>query len=242
MTKETKVGLIIGLLFIGAVIYVLNWATKPSEYEPQLANRDQIAFQTEPEPERRFEPLPPLSVNRSPLPTVNTPADDTAPLAGSTVPESPPVVQTSAPAERFHIVKPGQTLSQIARIVYGPEHGDKADLILQANSHKVANVHMIYPDMRLLIPPLEGVAPRVSQPRTTFRPAGTYTVKEGDTLSDISSAKLGTCRRWREILDLNRDKLTDEYDLKAGMVLKIPATSGAKLSLPNDPDALNTIR
>ncbi|MBL0927345.1 MAG: LysM peptidoglycan-binding domain-containing protein [Phycisphaerales bacterium] len=52
---------------------------------------------------------------------------------------------------------------------------------------------------------------------------GTYTVQRGDSLSQISQRTLGTSRRWQEILELNRDKLSSEDDLAAGMVLKLPA-------------------
>ncbi len=45
----------------------------------------------------------------------------------------------------------------------------------------------------------------------------------GDVLSTISSNKLGTARRWEEILELNKDQLSDEYGLRPGMVLKLPA-------------------
>jgi nucleoid-associated protein YgaU len=55
------------------------------------------------------------------------------------------------------------------------------------------------------------------------KPTGSYTVKSGDTLGEISQKLLGSSRRFREILEANRDQLDDADSLRAGMVLKIPA-------------------
>src|SRR5688572_11962792 len=54
-----------------------------------------------------------------------------------------------------------------------------------------------------------------------------YQVRSGDTLSDISVAVFGTTARWKDILDLNRDKLAKPESLQVGMKLKIP--DGGKL-------------
>ena len=248
MTKETKVGLVIGLLFIGAVIYVLNWATKPSEFEPQPSvYRPEVAYRNEPEPERQMPPrldsLPSLSVtNTAPLSAGNpsTSVNDPAPFPDTTPEPTPaPVFQ---PPQRFHVVKPGETLSDIARAEYGAGHSEDWQRIFEANKYKIPNPHVIQADLKLLIPPLEAAASGSPQPRLPVETAGTYTVKEGDTLSDISSARLGTCRRWQEIYNLNRDQLPDEYSLRPGMVLKLPASSRVQLSLPANPDVLNTTR
>lgn len=51
----------------------------------------------------------------------------------------------------------------------------------------------------------------------------TYTVQKGDTLAVISQKTLGTSKRWREILDLNKGVIDDEDTLYVGLKLKIPA-------------------
>lgn len=231
MTKETKVGLVIGLLFIVGVVYLLHWATKPSEFEQPSFYRPEVAYQPDPEPQR--DPPPSLSVsNRAPL-LAETPAVDT-------VAEVPvPIFEAPKPPQRFHVVRTGQTLSDIARIVYGPQHADEWRRIHQANKYKIPNAHVIQSDLKLLIPPLDGAASIVTQLQPVVRTSSTYTVKPGDTLSDISSAKLGSSRRWQEILDLNRGTLPNEYSLQPGMVLKLPASSGAQLRLPRTPDDIN---
>lgn len=50
----------------------------------------------------------------------------------------------------------------------------------------------------------------------------TYTVKPGDSLSSIAQRLYGDPDRWTEILEANRDTLTNPDALESGMVLKIP--------------------
>ncbi len=47
-----------------------------------------------------------------------------------------------------------------------------------------------------------------------------YTVKSGDTISEISQRELGTARRWREIAALN--DLSEPYSIHADQKLKMP--------------------
>ena len=239
MTKETKVGLVIGLFFIVGVVYLLHWATKPSEFEQPSFPRQDISYQTP--SETVLEPPHTLSVsNRAPLPADNSiaSANETALLGGATVAPDP-VLEASKPPQRFYVVKPGQTLSDIAREVYGPQHVHEWRLIHEANKYKIPNPHVVQADLKLLIPSLPGGVPVSTPSRLPVRSPSTYTVKPGDTLSDIASAKLGSSRRWEEILSLNSDKLPDEYSLQPGMVLKIPVTSGAQLRLPGTPDDIH---
>ena len=142
MTKETKVGLVIGLLFIVGVVYLLHWATKPSEFAQPSNYRQEVAYQPDPEPQR--DPPPPLSVsNQFPLPAESFLSTSNAPLT----PEPEPVFDAPKPPERFYVVKPGQTLSDIARIVYGPEYADEWRRIHQANKYKIPNAHVIQTDL-----------------------------------------------------------------------------------------------
>jgi nucleoid-associated protein YgaU len=52
--------------------------------------------------------------------------------------------------------------------------------------------------------------------------AATYTVKAGDTLSQIAKDKLGSASAYMEIFNANKDVLTDPDKIKPGQVLKIP--------------------
>ena len=51
----------------------------------------------------------------------------------------------------------------------------------------------------------------------------TYTVKAGDTLSQIAKDKLGSASAYMEIFNANKDVLSDPDKIKPGQVLKIPA-------------------
>jgi nucleoid-associated protein YgaU len=68
-------------------------------------------------------------------------------------------------------------------------------------------------------------APAQSIPQPTPAKASmkTYTVKSGDTLSEIAKRELGSANKYMEIFNANRDQLSDPDKIKPGQVLKIPA-------------------
>ena len=54
--------------------------------------------------------------------------------------------------------------------------------------------------------------------------AKTYTVKSGDTLSDIAQSEMGDANRWRELYAANKEAVGDNPDMiHPGLELKIPA-------------------
>ena len=50
----------------------------------------------------------------------------------------------------------------------------------------------------------------------------TYTVKAGDTLSQIAKDHLGSAGVYMKIFELNKDQLTDPDKIKPGQVLRLP--------------------
>jgi nucleoid-associated protein YgaU len=50
----------------------------------------------------------------------------------------------------------------------------------------------------------------------------TYTVKKGDSLSKIAQQFYGSSKKWRRIVEANKDKLGQSQVLRAGMTLVIP--------------------
>jgi nucleoid-associated protein YgaU len=51
-----------------------------------------------------------------------------------------------------------------------------------------------------------------------------YTVKSGDTLSDIAESEMGDANRWPELYAANKDAVGDNPDLiHPGLKLEIPA-------------------
>ena len=96
------------------------------------------------------------------------------------------------------------------------------------------------PDWERLMPPVILARAEEGQTRQAFeartgrpepvaviaKPADscTHTVAVGDTLGEISSARLGTAQRWREIVKLNPG--LKPTALRPGSVLKIPCSAG----------------
>ena len=50
----------------------------------------------------------------------------------------------------------------------------------------------------------------------------TYTVKAGDTLSQIAKEHLGSAGAYMKIFELNKDQLSDPDKIKPGQVLRLP--------------------
>ena len=63
----------------------------------------------------------------------------------------------------------------------------------------------------------------VPQPTPAKASMKTYTVKSGDTLSEIAKRELGSPGKYMEIFNANNDQLSDPDKIKPGQVLKIPA-------------------
>jgi nucleoid-associated protein YgaU len=55
--------------------------------------------------------------------------------------------------------------------------------------------------------------------------SNTYTVKPGDTLSQIAKDQLGNANAYMDIFNANKDQLKDPDKIKPGQVLKIPAVT-----------------
>ena len=56
----------------------------------------------------------------------------------------------------------------------------------------------------------------------TNQPAKNYTVKAGDTLSQIAKQLYGDAKLYMKIFDANRDQLRDPDKIRVGQVLKVP--------------------
>ena len=63
----------------------------------------------------------------------------------------------------------------------------------------------------------------IPQPTPAKASMKTYTVKSGDTLSEIAKRELGSANKYMDIFNANRDQLSDPDKIKPGLVLKIPA-------------------
>ncbi len=148
---------------------------------------------------------------------------------------------------KTHVVKSGESLFQITNKYYGTGNlwkqlakfngMDNAGTIRVGSSIKIPSKEVLLgravasgngqnPEVKIIKPaPGEAkpAAPKAA-PADRGKPKielASYTVRQGDTLGDISLKTLGTSRRWQEIAELN--KLDDEDSISAGTVLKIPA-------------------
>jgi nucleoid-associated protein YgaU len=146
---------------------------------------------------------------------------------------SPPTARAPEPGVAFHDVKPGESLSAIAHAHYG----DRTLAAELARYNNISDPNTVRVNHRLRIPPIGqlrpgAAAPTPPAPATPAAPPPApreptvklqeYTIKAGDSLSEISQRFLGTSRRWREIHELNRAAIRDPDNIPAGVTIRIP--------------------
>lgn len=160
-----------------------------------------------------FAPIPP------PLPV--TPVDGalTGPAVGDAA--------ISGGGPREHVVKKGETFSDISKQHYGTVRHwreiQKANAGVAEDGLKVGD--------RLVIP--EIAAPTAAATATDAGGAGLYVVKKNDTLYQIAKRELGDASRYKEIQRLNN---LQPDDLREGMKLKLPAKGGSPAAAQARPD------
>ena len=135
------------------------------------------------------------------------------------------------PAEHVHRVEQGDTLWKIAERYYGD--GALWTRIAEAEQNKgriMANAQ-VRNGATIVIPGVPAMSQNNRGSSRDIRPAQpaprqqTYTVQRGDTLGEISMKTLGTSRRWREILELNRDRIRNPDVVPVGVELRLPPMS-----------------
>ncbi len=197
--------------------------------------------------------LPPLAAAGEPTDRPATPAAEpiATPLVRTTPAVTPPArSETEAPAAtpvapqprtpaavRKYTVAEGETLWSIAEEQYGDPHLWRKILAANPGMDERVNAGQVInlpPKEDVLVPaatptarpaPGAGEAKPTTETRDT-RPAAraaTYVVEKNDTLYSIAAKVLGDGNRWREIFELNKDKLARPEALKIGMELKLPA-------------------
>jgi len=143
------------------------------------------------------------------------------------------------PAPKSHTVKKDETLWSIARRHYGD--GALHERLAAYNRSRLPDPSALRVGLTLLIPVkdeltrssdatlaergarAEASAPAASKPAAPAqREHREYVVQKGDTLGEISMETLGTSKRWREIYELNTDRIDDPDNVLAGTRLRIP--------------------
>jgi len=144
--------------------------------------------------------------------------------------------QQAAPARvavATHTVTEGESLYGLAAKYYGD--GNLWPELAKANTDRVNTKGHVVIGVVLEIPDRNGSAqatpaqPQLVQsaPMQTQSPVetgayGMYTIKSGDTLSEISQELMGTMRRMDELIKLNRDQINNADDIRVGMKLRYP--------------------
>ena len=172
--------------------------------------------------------------------------------AVDTQPAATPSAAQPAPA-KVYVVQSGDSISGIAKKVYGVKEGVKQkniDAIFAANRKTLNKINDLQIGQKLIIPSLPGSTAASSSPAEVLtdknftkvesvgqqhstakadKPAATaksgsvYVVKEGDSLWKIAASQLGDGNRYKEIVKANSNILSSEDDIAVGMQLKMPA-------------------
>ena len=125
---------------------------------------------------------------------------------------------------RFVVVRPNESLSSICEREYGEQ--SLASTLAQYNG--ISDPNLIRQGWRLRLPD----ASVLDRPNAAPSPSSTsdpryarYTVKPGESLSEIASRLLKSTQRWPELYELNRDVIPGEPNsVRAGITIKVPIT------------------
>lgn len=170
----------------------------------------------------------------------------------STLPAVVPAPTPVAPAPTFRLytIVKGDTLSAIASKELGSSGAAAVKRIVDANPG--IDPRRLRIDSKLHIPLDTAVEPAPAAPRLAeARPApqatpaapaaaGTYKVQKGDTLTGISAKLFGTVKRWNEIYELNRDKLSSPESLRIDMELRLPGGTTGTTPASRDASAVTS--
>ena len=141
-------------------------------------------------------------------------------------PPAPPVddePEPTPPAPQpatTHTIASGETFSRIAVRLYG----DEKYWVAIAQANPLIDPERLRVGQEIRLPSPAEVAGSAA-PAASDLPGGrtTYTVKSGDSLSEIAQQFYGNATQWRRIHDANRSLIgSDPTDLRAGMKLTIP--------------------
>ena len=130
---------------------------------------------------------------------------------------------------RFIEVRANESLSSIC----GREYGNQLLAPALAKYNGISDPNLIRRGWRLRLPDasvLGGSSNRTTPPPPSASDPryARYTVKPGESLSEIASRLLKSTQRWRELYDLNRDVIPGEpSSVRAGITIKVPITGSS---------------
>jgi nucleoid-associated protein YgaU len=162
---------------------------------------------------------------------------------------------------KIYVVKAGDNLTKIASTNQLGKNGIKA--ILEANKETLSDANKLREGMKLKIPsavpasadsgkhgtPVASTHGSEPSKSTEHHSSGTslqsqedYTVQSGDTLERIARRVLNDGRKWKDLLEWNKDKLSDPSKLRVGMIIHIHGSAGMPASTENIHGPGRTIR
>lgn len=215
MSNQTKVGLLLGLgvvLLVGIIIsdhLATQSQNRITDSGPTVSTIGEINNTNQP-PGIRDAFLP-----QAPIPTQDYAIGNPQAAAGA---QLPPVMVRSAPVQE----NAASTNTPPTAIATDPRS-------LTGNAAMVSVSNPTAPaggTQTALVNPLpqQPAAIPTPAPQAPTKPQRTYVIKEGDTLSSIASATLGSRNRWKDILDANTKTLGNAKGLKIGTQIVIPET------------------
>jgi nucleoid-associated protein YgaU len=141
--------------------------------------------------------------------------------------------QAAAAGPRRIIVQSGDSLSVLAYKHLGSSR--KWQQLLDANRDQLTKPEQLQAGMKLILPDIAKKNPsavinvdhsRSGAPASPRRRSGEganlYSVRSGDTLSSIASAKLGNANRWYKLYRANQGHIENPDVLETGLELVIP--------------------
>ncbi len=188
MTRETRIGLLVGLVFILVFGLVLGDLTgtssrvivhpetvlKEVRQESWLPIVEQASLDVIEPAEKPQGAVPQgLALAKEPTAVRSAPMESqrSAPIAlaaTETTPRRNLAPRASGP--RTYVVQPNDSLAKIARSVYGPEHEHEYQRIFEANRRVLDDESVVLPGQELIVPPL---AERVAGVQTSPASEGT---------------------------------------------------------------------
>ena len=239
MTRETRIGLLVGLLFIIMFGLVLSGLTNSNAPAPAVAPGN-VAGNTAPGDVRDLVYVPTMDADRHPVPSAaSVPATQPAPAADA----ADGRVTVAMHAEPVDGVTVNGNPPPDGRAVDAAPGGAAARSVRTGGGVEVVPLDGLGSALGAHAP--DGAAPGPG----AALPAGTtiYEVKQGDTLSRIARLEYGPTNASKHtlIFEANKDKLKNAAGLKVGMKLVIPplpratpaAAPAAPTTRPTTPDA-----
>jgi nucleoid-associated protein YgaU len=242
MTRELKLAMVIGfaLLLLLAIVVSDHFSAADLRQQTLLeSSQPRHALAAAPAPAIRDLPPAGELLVAEPAPPPSPPTSDVRPIGGASMRSpadagsaTPPPSRAAEPnaSDRIHRVAEGESLSRIAERLYGDRGLWKA--LAAYNTDRLPNPNVLKTGLVLRIPPKEvllgGTAPAtvaVRDPLVGPALGRSHVVQEGETLSEIAAATLGSSRRWPELVAANRDRIGDPDRVLPGTELRIPIAS-----------------